>query len=251
MGFFVLVQLDILKDSKFYENMFNQKPKLSSSPLERNDHPELDALEEVAAAVIMQYQSMIGALQWTISLGRFDICTAIMTLSCFHIAPQQGHIDCIKHVYRYLARNQDDIIHVRTNEPDYSNIQDIEYDWECSVYGPISELVPDDAPLLLGKPVVMTTYMDANLYHDLITGCAATGILHLVNSTPVDWYSKHQATVVTAMYGSEFVAACIADQVIDLHITLFYLGVPVRSKSYMFGDNQSVVTSSTIPHSGQ
>jgi len=169
-----------------YENTFNQKPKPSSSPLERNDHPELDALEEVVADVITQYQSMIGALQWTISLSRFDICTAIMTLLCFHIAPWQGHIDHIKHVYGYLARNPDGVICVRTNEPDYSDIQDIKYDWECSVYGPISELVPDDVPPPLGKPVIMTTYMDANLYHDLITGCAATGILHLVNSSLLD-----------------------------------------------------------------
>ena len=28
-----------------------------------------------------------------------------------------------------------------------------------------------------------------------------------------------------------------------------YLGVPIRDKSYMFGDNRSVVTSSTIPNS--
>jgi len=138
--------------------MFNQKPKPSSSPLERNDHPELDALEEVAD-VIMQYQSMIGALQWTISLGRFDICTAIMLLLHFHIAPKQGQIDWIKHVYGYIARNPDGIIHVRTNEPDYYDIQDIEYDWECSVYSTVSELVPDDAPPLLGKPVITTTYM--------------------------------------------------------------------------------------------
>ena len=64
-----------------------------------------------------------------------------MTLSCFCIAPRQGHIDHIKCVYGYLARNPDGIICVRTNEPDYSNIQDIEYDWERSVYGPVSELV--------------------------------------------------------------------------------------------------------------
>jgi len=32
-------------------------------------------------------------------------------------------------------------------------------------------------------------------------------------------------------------------------MTLRYLGVPIKGKSYMFGDNQSVVTSSTIPHS--
>jgi len=47
------------------------------------------------------------------------------------------------------------------------------------------------------------------------------------------------------------VAARIAtDQAIDLHNMLHYLGVPVKSKSYMFGDNKSVVTSAAIPHSG-
>ena len=49
---------------------------------------------------------------------------------------------------------------------------------------------------------------------------------------------------------SEFVAARIAtDQIIDLRYTLMYLGVPVRSKSYMFGDNKSVVDSASIPTS--
>ena len=55
-------------------------------------------------------------------------------------------------------------------------------------------------------------------------------------------------TVETATYGSEFVAARTAvDQIIDIRTTLRYLGVPIRDKSYMFGDNRSVVTSSTSP----
>jgi hypothetical protein len=32
-------------------------------------------------------------------------------------------------------------------------------------------------------------------------------------------------------------------------MTLRYLGVPIRDMSYMFGDNKSVVNSSTQPHS--
>jgi hypothetical protein len=81
--------------------------------------------------------------------------------------------------------------------------------------------------------------------HDLVTGRSVTATLHLVNKTPSDWYSKKQATVETATYGSEFVAArtCV-EQIIDLRNTLRYLGVPIRSKSYMFGDNKSVVDSS-------
>ena len=44
----------------------------------------------------------------------------------------------------------------------------------------------------------------------MITGRSVTGILHLVNGTPFEWYSKKQSTVETATYGSEFVAARIA-----------------------------------------
>ena len=71
-----------------------------------------------------------------------------------------------------------------------------------------------------------------------------------MNAIPSHWHTKRQATVKTATLGSEFVAARIAtDQIIDLRYTLMYLGVPVRSKSYMFGDNKSVLDSASIPTS--
>ena len=76
------------------------------------------------------------------------------------------------------------------------------------------------------------------------------GILHYLNQTAVDWFCKRQDTVETATYGSEFVVAKFGcEQIMDLRHSLRYLGVPVLNHSYMFGDNQSVVTSSTIPHS--
>ena len=101
-----------------------------------------------------------------------------------------------------------------------------------------------------GKPVVTTTYKDANLYHDLMTGRAVTGVLHFLNQTPIDWYSKKQETVETATYGSEFAAARTAiQQIAALRQALQYLGVPLRESSYLFGDNESVVKSGSIPHS--
>ena len=96
----------------------------------------------------------------------------------------------------------------------------------------------------------MTTTVDANFNHCLATGRSVTGCLHFVNITPIDSYSKRQATVETATYGSEFVASRTAtEQIIDLRHTLRYLGVPIKTKSYLFGDNRSVVTSSTLSHS--
>jgi hypothetical protein len=99
-----------------------------------------------------------------------------------------------------------------------------------------------------GKPLMTTTFVDANLMHDLITGRACTGILHMFNKTPIDWFSKRQNTVETATYGSEFVAARTAvDQIVDLRYTLGMLGVSLTGPSWLFGDNLSLVSSSTMP----
>jgi hypothetical protein len=104
--------------------------------------------------------------------------------------------------------------------------------------------------ITIGPPQMTTHYQDANLYHDIVTGQSVTAILHFLNKFPIDWYSKKQATVETATYGSEYISArtCV-DQIVDLRTTFCYLGVPIRDVSYMFGDNESVVNSSTQPHS--
>ena len=102
----------------------------------------------------------------------------------------------------------------------------------------------------LGKRVITTTFLDANLLHDIVTGKLVTAVLHFVNTTPTDWFSKREAAVETATYGSEFVATKTAtEQIMHLRNTLRYLGVPIMTKAYMFGDNKSVVLSSTIPQS--
>jgi hypothetical protein len=155
----------------------------------------------------------------------------------------------VKQIYGFLRKYPHGAIRVHTGLPDYSDIEYKEHDW-YDLYGNVEELIPYDAPEPLGKAVVLTTYEDANLYHDLVTGRAVTGILHFLNGTLIDWFSKRQDTVESATYGSAFVAARIAtEQIIDLRITLRYLGIPLEGPAYMFGDNQSLVTSGTIPHS--
>ena len=77
-----------------------------------------------------------------------------------------------------------------------------------------------------------TTTLDANLIHCLATGASLTACLHFCNQTPSDWYSKKQAVLETATYGSGFVAVKTAtEKMVDLRYTLRYLGVPIKSKS--------------------
>ena len=118
-----------------------------------------------------------------------------------------------------------------------------------TVYEGAKEILPHDAPHPLGKPVYFTTYVDANLMHDILTGKSVTGIIHFINQTPFDWYAKKQSTVETATYGSEVVAARTAiEQIIEHRNCLRYLGVRIAGPTFMFGDNKSVVDGTSLPH---
>ena len=55
-------------------------------------------------------------------------------------------------------------------------------------------------PIPLGKLIWTSSFFDANQYHDLVTGCAMTCILHIINQTPIEWYCKKQATVASLTY---------------------------------------------------
>ena len=233
-----------------YVRMFGEKPKeVCTSPLEKGDHPELDTSDLLDADGIQKYQSMVGAMQWAISIGHFDITTAVMSLSNFRVTLRIGHLDQCKRIYGYLHKMRHATIHVRTDEPDFSALTDLTYDWAQSVYGNVKELVPKDCPKALGKHVTLSHYVDANLYHDMLTGQSVTGIIHFVNKCPIDWYSKKQGTVETATFGSKSSAARTAtEHIIDLRTTLRYLGVPIRESTYLFGDNKTVVDSGSLPH---
>ena len=226
-----------------HEQLFGEKPRQNvTAPLEKGDHPEMDTTELLGPEQTKIYQSLIGGLQWIVTIGRFDVMTAVMTLSSFRAAPRMGHLERAKRIYGYLSKMRSATIRVRTQEPDYSDLPVPEYDWSRSVYGAIEEILPDDAPPPLGNWVTLSHYVDANLMHDLVTGRSVTGILHLLNKTPLDWFSKKQSTVEIATYSSEMLAAraCV-EQIIDLRTTLRCLGVPVRHWGVSNKDEQQAI----------
>jgi hypothetical protein len=234
-----------------YEIMFGEKPKEASSPVTDKDHPELDLTEELDSAGIKQYQSLIGTLQWLVTLGRFDIHVGVATMGSFRASPRQGHLTRLKRIYGYIKKFPDGAIRFRTGIPDHESYNNLpNHDWMQTIYGKGSEELPTDMPTPKGNPVRTTTYADANLMHDLVTGRSMSGILHFINQTPILWFAKKQATVETATYGSEFMVARQAvEQILDLRYTLHMMGIPIDGPSWLFGDNQSVITSSTIPTS--
>ena len=233
-----------------YEKPLEKNQRRPRQPLVGGDHPESDISDFCDQDQTKQYQTIVGQLIWFAGLGRFDIAVHVMTMSRFRQQPRFGHLERLKKVVGYLANFPHGTLRFRLHEPDYSNLHHKEYDWQGTVYEGAKEGNPHDIPEPKRNYVTTTTYVNANLHHDQANGKAVTACLHIVNATPSHWHTKRQAKIETATFGSEFVAARNAtDQIIDLRYTLMYLGVPVRSKSYMFGDNKSVVDSASIPTS--
>ena len=142
----------IEKMVKAYERLFGEKPKQNyTSPLEKNDHPELDTSDLLDTDGIKKYQSLIGAMQWAVSLGRLDITTAVMTMSGFRVAPRKGHLERLKRIYGYLLRFKEATIRFVMEEPDLSALPVQHYNWMYTVYGDVKELIPQDIPELLGN----------------------------------------------------------------------------------------------------
>jgi hypothetical protein len=144
-----------------YERMFGSKlktNKITSLLLVKGDHPKIDDSAFLEEEGIQQYRSLIGQLQWAISLGRFDIAVlVIMMLSAFRSVPRKGNLDQVKQIYGYLSKMRHSAIQTRTEELDYSDIPRTEYDWEFSVYRGAKEELQEDVPELLGKHGLLDT----------------------------------------------------------------------------------------------
>ena len=67
-----------------------------------------------------KYLTMVGQLQWSVTLGRFDLHAHVATMSRFRAAPRKGHMDRLKRICAYAIRTKE----FRTDQPDYSFLPD-------------------------------------------------------------------------------------------------------------------------------
>ena len=237
-----------------YERLLGLKPpKKVAQPMDTKYHPELDTTDLLDSRGRQIYWSLIGMLQWAVTIGRIDIHHAVMCMSRFRAEPRKGHLQAVSRIFGYLSNYKTASIKFRTGIPDYSKFvqeQQTDFDWSY-IYGKVKELVPEGLPAPKGKKVKTSHFVDANLGHDKVTGRSCSGIITMFNLTPIDWFCKLQNTVETASYSSEFtVARQGVDKILAERFKLRALGVPIDGPAYMFGDNKSVVLSASIPTHG-
>ena len=142
------------------------KPKMTCV-LPSGYRPELDVTPELDNDDANYYMLMIGILVWAVELGRIDIATETSMMSAFRVAPRQGHMDAVMHMFGYLKSHDRSRIAFDAATLDHNDYVESPY-WK-DFYGDVKEDVPPNAPEPRGKPVQSTAFIDADHAGDLLT----------------------------------------------------------------------------------
>jgi hypothetical protein len=111
-------------------------------------------------------------------------------LSRFSMAPREGHLDAMKHVFVYLKKFPKGKIIIDSTYRDHSAFKINTFDNWTMFYPDASKELPYNMPLPFGKKACIMVYVNADHAHDTVTRCSVTAILMFINATLVKWYSK-------------------------------------------------------------
>jgi hypothetical protein len=69
------------------------------------------------------------------------------------------------------------------------------------MYGDVKEIIPSDAPIPSGKEVDLRLFVDSDHAGEQ-TRRSRTGFVIYLNMAPIVWFSKHQPTVESSVFGA-------------------------------------------------
>jgi hypothetical protein len=218
------------------------------TPMATHDHPEMDDSDLLNEREHRIYQRLMGILQWLVSLGRFDICYTVSSLSRFNSAPRVGHMNRAIRVFGYLEQTPKKSIVI--NCDDLTDLPAM----DTSLHADMMKKYPDAVeerstrePEMLGKALNLTVFADADHAHDQVTRKSITGIIVFIGSTPIIAKSTRQGSVESSTYSAEFNSARAATElIIGLRLLLRSLGIPQDKPSLLLGDNLGVVQNATL-----
>ena len=171
--------------------------KSHKSPMAKEYHPEEDNTPLLDNIGISKYRSLIGTGNWIITLGRFDVFYAINTLSRYSATPQEGHLKAMMRVFGYLDAFPNGRIIIDPTYYDRSKYPPTRHENWDELYPDAEEDIPSDMPTPKGKEARITVFVDADHACDKVTRRSVTGILVLINNTPIKYICKRQKTVET------------------------------------------------------
>ena len=224
--------------------------KVAPNPFEQSYDPDVDVTKLLPPDQASYYNSIIGVLRWMVELGRVDICTEVSQLASFLAMPREGHMEAAIHIMSHLRHKHNSRLVL---DPCYSGNDKGKFisdaDWR-PFYGDVKEAMPPNAPKPLGKEVELRMFVDSDHAGDKATRRSRTGFMIFMNMALINWLSKKQPTVESAVFGSEFVAMKHGVETLrGIRYKLRMMGVEVFGPTYIYGDNMSVVHNTSKPES--
>ena len=223
--------------------------KSSHTPMSPEYRPETDDSPLLSPEDGSRYRMLVGSALWATTLGRHDILYATSTFARYNAIPREGHLLGMLRVFGYLKCHSKAKLVFDTRDFMESDGEEVSHGWG-ELHPSACEELPHDMPVLKMKPASISSIYDANHAPCLVTRRSVSGIVLLLNNTILRCTSKRQNTVESATYGAEMVAGRLAvEQVMDIRYKLRMLGVPVLEASVLIRDDQSIITSCSIPNS--
>ena len=225
-------------------------PKKVTSPFRGGYRPEVDLTPELKPADAAHYQSLIGVLRWIVELGRIDINCEVSEMASMMALPREGHLDQLYHMFGYLNCKHNAEMVFDPTVPTFDKSCFKRDDWSHTTYTNATEKIADNIPPPRGLGFTIRAYVDADHAGNLITRRSRTGFIVFLNNAPIYWSSKKQTGIETSSFGSEFMAmkSC-CEYLRGLRFKLRSFGIPVDMPCYIFGDNKSVLSNTSLPDS--
>ena len=225
-------------------------PKNATSPLRGGYRPEVDLSPELNATDASHYQSLIGVLRWIVELGRVDITCEVSEMASMMALPREGHLEQVYHIFAYLKSKHNAEMVFDPTIPDFDKSGFHHEDWSHTVYTNATEKLSTKNPQPRGLGFTIRAFVDADHAGNLVTRRSRTGFIIFLNNAPIYWSSKKQTGIETSSFGSEFMAmkAC-CEYLRGLRFKLRSFGIPVDTPCYIFGNNKSVLSNTSIPDS--
>jgi hypothetical protein len=223
--------------------------KKASGPFTGGYKPELDESPELDPTRSNFYQSHVGILRWCVELGCIGIITEVSILSTYLCLSCEGHLEAVFHVFAYLGLNHISRVVFDPTYPAVDMGTFIKTDWK-SMYGDVKDMITSDALVPRGKEVDLRLFVDSDHAGEKFTRRSRTGFVIYLNMAPIVWFSKHQPTVESSVFGVEFVAMKNGIETFrGLRYKLRMMGVALSGPIFVYGDNMSVVHNTQRPES--
>ena len=170
-------------------------------------------MEHIFYFTIHQYY--IGILRWAVELGRLDILHEVSKLSSYNASPRIGHLDANYRVFEYPKMHQNSIKVFNDKQIEVSPGEFyFDPNWKDIYPEAKEENYPPRAPELWGPAENLISYVNVNHARTVVTCCSDTGILHVINNVPINWYSLCQNKVESSTFGREYTLRIAVDQTV-------------------------------------